>query len=224
MKQYLENGIRCVQGTDGSGFYGTDTVDEQLALQNLLHLTDEDFSKMREVEIEIQNHSDRYFDKKEKEFEKFLNGRTITQAMIEFQEEYKMENRDINFRINNDLESKKEFKELIKPLPTDKMPIIIAGGSFNSVDRDSIVSKKILNNLKKIIKKLDDKKVFFVIGHKMDAYEKAICDLIKQFNKKIEVYAIVPKLIKEEVKDRLINQNSLTGIRISTESEELRNI
>ena len=38
LKQYLKNGVKCVQGTDGCGFYGTDTMDEQLALYNLLGL------------------------------------------------------------------------------------------------------------------------------------------------------------------------------------------
>ena len=52
IKKYLENDIKCVQGTDGCGAYGTDTVDEQLALQNLLGLSNEDFLKMRKVEDE----------------------------------------------------------------------------------------------------------------------------------------------------------------------------
>ena len=41
LKRYLENDIKCVQGTDGFGFYGTDTIDEQLAMQNLLGLTND---------------------------------------------------------------------------------------------------------------------------------------------------------------------------------------
>ena len=50
IKTYLNAGIKCVQGTDGCGFYGIDTIDEQLALQNLLNLDDKDFKKMRKVE------------------------------------------------------------------------------------------------------------------------------------------------------------------------------
>lgn len=45
IKTYLKNNIKCVQGTDGCGMYGTDTIDEQLALQNLLGLNDNDFEK-----------------------------------------------------------------------------------------------------------------------------------------------------------------------------------
>ena len=53
IKKYLDNGIKCIQGTDGCGIYGTDTIDEQLALQNLLNLNSEDFKNMKEVEDEI---------------------------------------------------------------------------------------------------------------------------------------------------------------------------
>ena len=70
LKTYLKNGIRCVQGTDGCGSYGVDTIDEQLALYNLLNLTDEDFMKMRKVEDQIIEQSDIYFKKKQKEFRK----------------------------------------------------------------------------------------------------------------------------------------------------------
>ncbi|MDO5456142.1 MAG: adenosine deaminase, partial [Eubacteriales bacterium] len=38
LKQYLANGISCVQGTDGGALYGTDSVDEELALERMLDL------------------------------------------------------------------------------------------------------------------------------------------------------------------------------------------
>ena len=55
LKQYLAAGVRCVQGTDGCGFYGSDTIDEQLALHNLLGLNESDFAKARESLDEITN-------------------------------------------------------------------------------------------------------------------------------------------------------------------------
>ena len=66
LKTFLKNGVKCVQGTDGCGFYGSDTIDEQLALQNLLGLTEKEFSKMRETEKEIIEHSQKYFKEKSK--------------------------------------------------------------------------------------------------------------------------------------------------------------
>ncbi len=61
IKQYLSYGVNCVQGSDGCGFYGTDCMEEQMALTNLLNLTEEDLMKMRKVEDKIIKDSDKYF-------------------------------------------------------------------------------------------------------------------------------------------------------------------
>lgn len=103
IKKYLENDIKCVQGTDGCGFYGTNTVDEQLAIQNLLGLNDHDFLKMRKVEDEIMKHEDKYFKEKSKKFNEFLAGRSIREAILELEEKIEDENKNNNIplRINN---------------------------------------------------------------------------------------------------------------------------
>ena len=41
LKSYLRHGISCVMGTDGYGLYGTDSIDEQLALENFLKIMQE---------------------------------------------------------------------------------------------------------------------------------------------------------------------------------------
>ena len=107
IKKYLENDIKCVQGTDGCGFYGTNTVDEQLAIQNLLGLNDHDFLKMRKVEDEIMKHEDKYFKEKSKKFNEFLAGRSIREAILELEEKIEDENKNNNIplRINNKIES-----------------------------------------------------------------------------------------------------------------------
>lgn len=221
IKKYLENDIKCVQGTDGCGFYGTDTVDEQLAIQNLLGLSNEDFFKMRKVEDEIMKHEDEYFEDKSKKFNKFLAGRTIREAILELEEKIEEENKnnDIPLRINHDIESEKILKDKIKPLPTDKMPIIIAGGSFNAKHRETRVTEQGVQMLEELITKIDNQKAYFVIGHKVEGYEKAIIDISKKLNKKFEIYAIIPKKISKEVGERLLS-NEIKGIRISTECEE----
>lgn len=65
MKKYLASGVKCVQGTDGCGFYGIDTIDEQIALRNLLDIKDSDFAKMRNVEDEILERRKVYFEEKQ---------------------------------------------------------------------------------------------------------------------------------------------------------------
>lgn len=221
IKKFLENGIKCVQGTDGCGMYGSDTFDEQLALQNLLGLTNQDFEKMRAVEDEIISKNDKYFEEKSKKFEQFLNGRTIREAVLEAEEQYTKETEgQEELRITNNLETEKELKQKIKPLPTDKVPVIIAGGSFNTKGRETIASQEGLKVLKEFIKEIDSDKVYFVIGHKMQGYEKAVIDIAKELNKKVEIDAIVPKMVTEKVKNRLLNEN-VNGICISPETEEL---
>ena len=221
IKKFLENGIKCVQGTDGCGMYGSDTFDEQLALQNLLGLTNQDFEKMRAVEDEIISKNNTYFEEKSKKFEQFLNGRTIREAVLEAEEQYTKETEgQEELRITNNLETEKELKQKIKPLPTDKVPVIIAGGSFNTKGRETIASQEGLKVLKEFIKEIDSDKVYFVIGHKMQGYEKAVVDIAKELNKKVEIDAIVPKMVTEKVKNRLLNEN-VNGICISPETEEL---
>ena len=221
LKKYLDNGVKCVQGTDGCGFYGTDTIEEQLAMQNLLELKSEDFEKMRDVEDEIIKENKKYFVKKSKDFDKFLNGRTLRKAILQLEDEIINEdiNKNIRLRLNNKVDSSKKLKDIIKELPTDKTPIIVAGGSFNAQNVETITEDTGINSLRELIKKLDDKKVFFVIGHKLQGYEKAILELCEELNKKIEIYAIIPKMIEKNIADNILKSN-ITGIRISTESED----
>ena len=221
LKTYLKNNIKCVQGTDGCGFYGSDTIDEQLALQNLLNLNDKDFEAMRKVEEEIIQRNEKYFIEKSKKFQEFLNGRTIEEAIM--QEEQKNEeeskNKKMNLRLRIGLESEEVLKEKIAELPTDKMPIIIAGGSFNAQGRETVLTEEGKAILTELIKRVNNEKAYFVIGHKMQGYEKAIIDISKKLDKKFEIDAIIPKMITEEVEQNLKNEN-LNAIRISTENEE----
>ena len=222
LKQYLSNGIKCVQGTDGCGFYGSDTIDEQLALQNLIGLSEEDFSKMREVEDEIINHSKKYFKEKAKKFEKFLAGRSIREAILECEKENIEKSKDniIPMRLSNKLSSEEKLKGKIKKLPEDKVPVVIAGGSFNAKNRETVLDEKGKEVIRKLVENLDEKKVYFVVGHKINGYEKAVLDAAKELNKKFEINAIVPKEISAEEIDGILKEN-INGIRISTEREEM---
>ncbi len=223
LKQYLKNGIKCVQGTDGCGMYGTDTMDEQLALHNILGLNDSDFEKMRKVEDEIIIDRTNYFKEKSKRFEEFLAGRTIREALLKLEEDISKKNKDIkiSMRVRDTLDSETELKDKIRKLPDDKMPIIIAGGSFNAKNRETVLDDAGKKVIEKLVKNLNNEKVYFVVGHKMTGYEKAVMDYAKKLNKKFEVNAIVPKAVSEEVKNNLLNEEELDGVCISTESEEM---
>lgn len=222
LKQYIKNGVRCVQGTDGCGFYGSDTIEEQLALKNLLGLTDDDFTKMREVEEEIIENSKKYFNEKEFLFEKFLNGRSLRDAILELENNNIEESRKVkaDLRLNNNLEAEEVLKDKIKRLPENKVPIIIAGGSFNAKGRETFLTSEGKEILKRLMEKVSSEKAYFVIGHKMQGYEKAIVDISKEINKKFEIDAIIPKMVSKIEKDNLL-EKELNGVCVSTETEEL---
>ncbi len=221
IKRYLKEGIKCVQGTDGCGLYGTDTVDEQLALSNLLNVTEEEFESMRKVEDEILTFNDKYFKKKAKKFEKLVENSSIRDVILNLEEKYNKEAQNIELRLNYKLDSEEELKDKIKSLPVDKVPVIIAGGSFNSKGRVTKTNEDTMKVLKKLVEELDDKKVYFVVGHKMEGYEKAVIDLSKELNKQFEIDAIIPKKVSKEEKEQLLNEKNIAGVCVSTENEEL---
>ena len=66
LRQYLNGGVRCVQGTDGGALYGTDSIDEQLSLEKLLNLSHEELLTMRHCEDDVLLASlDGYYSKQE---------------------------------------------------------------------------------------------------------------------------------------------------------------
>ena len=132
----------------------------------------------------------------------------------------KSKNNVIEMRISNKLDSESKLKGKIKNLPEDKLPIIIAGGSFNAKDRETVLGENGKKAIKKLVANLDNEKVYFVVGHKVSGYEKAILDAAKELNKKFEVDAIIPKEVSAEEVNNLLKEN-INGIRISTEREEM---
>lgn len=214
LKTYLDNNISCVMGTDGCGLYGTDSIDEQLALMNFLKLCDNDFMKMKETENKIINRQIVNFDIKMTKFKESLNVRNVEQYYMD--ELFK----EINYAQNVRFAISKHptypaLKHKVKELPWDKYPIIIAGGSFssNSQVRISEADKKLLQSL---LEHLDPKEFFFVIGHKMSGHEKYIID----HNKGFDIYSIVPSLLSMKQIKKILAHN-IEGIRISTESQEM---
>lgn len=222
LRKYLENDIKCVQGTDGCGFYGIDTIDEQLALQNILGLKEEEFSKMREIEEEKICQSKEYFKEKSEKFEKFLNGRDLREVMLELEDKYTKENKyeNVQFRITDKVLSSEYLNDkIVNSLPLDKMPIVVAGGSFNARGIQTNVEESGKELLEKLIRNINPEKAYFVIGHTLKGYEAEVLKLCEKFNKKIDIYAIIPKMITKEVKERLIKAN-LKGVCISIESDD----
>lgn len=222
LKYYLQHGVQCAQGTDGFGFYGTDTLEEQIALHNLLGLDSEEFRRMKETEDRLLEENKENFKKKKKKFKKLQQERTLEETILELEESnFEASKKKKNqFKMSENLEAAEVLKDKIVKLPEDKIPVIIAGGSFNSNGRETVLSEEGKRILRNMLSKIDDKKAYFVVGHKMQGYEKAIVDISKELNKSFEINAIIPKKVSEDVKEKILKEN-INGVCISTEPEEL---
>ncbi|MEE0966657.1 MAG: adenosine deaminase [Bacilli bacterium] len=215
LKTYLKNDISCVMGTDGCGLYGTDSIDEQLALTNFLKISDEDFCAMKKTEDIIIERQKNNFINKSETFKKRLNNRTVLQYYSEELQKQIDDIHDVKFEIHKH-PTYPVFKDKITELPWDKYPIIIAGGSFNSSHVSSRVSESDKLILDALLNQLDPKKVFFVVGHKLLGHEKYIIEN----NKNFDIYCIIPSLMNQKQIKKL-SKAQIKGIRISTESQEM---
>lgn len=212
LKKYLNNGIKCVQGSDGCGLYGITPMEEQLSLENLVKLTDEDIKKMCAVEDEVISEANLAFESKQKNFNAFLNNRTIKEALDEEIIKNKNDSFNLNLIVQNKLDSNSVFKDQTKAIPLDKFPIVIAGGSFNTAFRKTRVKKENKVIIDKLLQGLDPNKCCFVIGNKLTGYEKYLVDN----NPGFEIYAIVPSLIAKDEYEAINKENIYTCISIET--------
>ncbi len=215
LKTYLENDIKCVMGTDGCGLYGTDNIDEQLAMMNLLKVSDIQFREMKKTEDEIIERSQQAFKIKSRHFNAQLKGRSIEQYYTEEFENATLENQ-VKFEINK-VPSYPIFKEKIKELPWDKFPIIIASASFTTDDKAIRMTDFDRRLIRSMLNRLDPDKVFFVIGHKLLAHERY---LLYNNKRNFDIYCIIPALMDKLQASRLSKAN-VTGIRLSIESQEM---
>lgn len=231
LKQYLKNGVNCVQGTDGCGFYGIDTIDEQLSLINLLGLKNSDLEKMCEVEKNVIEEQKRYFEEKQKKFYELLEldfdtpieevNKKMEEKILELEEKYEQENKNSNikWRVTDKVSSIEAMDKIIKSLPLDKLPIIIAGGSFNARGRHTNVEDWGYSLLENIVNKVDPEKCYFVIGHSIRGYEKAIIEICRNSHKNFEIYSIIPKLISKDVKQKILS-SGIDGVTIAIDNDE----
>ena len=212
IKKYLDNGIKCVVGSDGCGLYGITSLDEQLSVENLINLSDEEIQKITKTEDEVIKKAESIFKTRESAFNKYLNGRSIKEATEQTFKKNKKLIHKLSVSSISKLDSATVLDDKILPLPVEKFPIIIAGGSFNNAYRKTKVNSEGKNIIDHLLKSLDSSKVYFVVGNKMNGYEKYLVDK----NKNFDIFAIVPSLISEE--EYLAISKSNVKVCISIES------
>ncbi len=211
LKQYLRGGVFCVQGTDGGAIYGTDSIDEQLALERLLDLSYDDLCAMRRAEDDILAESLRVFAAKSARFasllqgervEAFLNARITAQAR---------EDAEATLSAGKP-ESAVVLKDRIRELPAGKAPVVLLGGSFNSSRHATRKKEPLVALLRALVERLDPEKTCFVIGSCLTGYEK---ELVRLAGERFEIFAVVPTLLTPAEAQRI--RQSGVGVRVSIE-------
>lgn len=215
LRQYLSAGLPCVQGTDGGALYGTNSIDEELALEKMLNLKPEDMVRMHASEQKVMTKGMEAFDKKSVQFTKKIKDKAIEdwlQRRIERQPSINKSLLDGDSRLN----STEVLSSLITPLPQNGIPVIICGGSFNNDTHATKMRKDEKKMLDLLMEKGNPENMFFVIGNTLTGYEKYIVD---HNNGKYHIHAIVPALISSEECERLLkNQIPVT---VSIEPAEM---
>ncbi|MBR3296103.1 MAG: adenosine deaminase [Clostridia bacterium] len=211
IKEYLRNGVYCVQGTDGGALYGTNTIEEELSLERLLGLTHEDLLKMRKAEEAVIKEAKTSFLKKEQLLKEKLHGKDLSKYYSEKQELPFTPEKEL-FDSEAKYASDTVFADRIRELPSDRIPVILVGGSFNNDTHRTVMKEQIKYMIEDLLEGLDPKKVFFVIGHRGEAYEKYLMDNNRG---RFEIYSFVPSMVSEQEKKKIDSFDSF--IRVSIE-------
>ncbi len=224
LHQYLRAGIHCVQGTDGGALYGTTPMHEQRSLEHLLDLTYEEQQFMKDSERVIIEASEENFGHKTLEFRSKVGERDFAAVLLEEMEQ-------ANARIGQETALAKtpeadtamELEDQIEELPEDRVPVIIAGGSFNTQGRITRMTKNGQHCIQKLADALDPKQVFFVLGHTLQGYERYLleCNELRRTQGKepFAVYCFAPARLGQQQLQRL--EKAEVRVRVSPMGESM---
>ena len=201
LRQYLAAGVGCVQGTDGGGLHGTDSIDEQLSLEKMLGLTDDELLAMRRCEDGVLKRALEDFERKSAALKR---GEAPVFPPIDHQ---------ISLIGPRAIPAAEALGAQIADLPADALPVVIAGGSFNQDGHPTRMTDSGRRAVDALLESGDPDGVFFVVGHALRGYEGY---LVRRAAGRFRVFAIVPSMITDAERRRL--QHSGVGVRVSIES------
>lgn len=211
LRQYLAAGVPCVQGTDGAAIYGTDSIDEQLALEKTLNLTREELLAMHRAENVVRSQGLDALDQKMRAFVQEAGSEDV-ESFYAAQIQAQQPPEETLLELPDTMDSAAVFSDLVEELPTDRVPVILMGGSFNNDRHVTRRQRDVCAQLDEILAKGDPRKLFFVIGHSLSGYEQY---LAKQNKGKFDLYAFVPAQVGAQEAETL--RQSGVRIRVSIE-------
>ena len=212
LKQYLKQGIRCVQGTDGAALYGTDAIEEELSLEKMLGLSDAELQLMKDAETAIIEESQKAYSDKKAAFTAMLGDRDLEEVLLEKMQTVKIAGKKIKGEIK--LDANTELKEQISEITWDRFPVVLLGGSFNTESRSTKISANATKQIDELMDLLNPDEVCFVIGHKLAGYEKY---LLEHNEKGFRIYSFVPAVITKSEADKI--KKADVKVRVSTEAQ-----
>ena len=212
LRQYLQAGVRCVQGTDGGALYGTNSIDEELSLEKLLGLSHEALCTMRHAEDEILKESRRVFQSKLEAFWAACPGGDTEQYYRKMLESAGPARTGL-WQASGKISAAEALKDQIAVLPENMFPVVVGGGSFNSSNHRTLLKPEDRELIDGILSTADPEKVFFVVGHTLSAQEGY---LVQQAGKRFSIFAIVPCSLTRAEKNKL--RDAGIGILVSIES------
>ncbi len=205
LKQYLAAGVRCVQGTDGGALYGTDSIDEQLALAKLLSLTEEDQKKMCASEGQVMAEGLAAFREKAARFPA-LSAPDAVEAHYS-ERIARAAAAQILPAGEKHFPSAEALHTLVEELPARGVPLVIVGGSFNNDRRRSTLRPDDRTLLDALIARCDPEKVFMVVGPHLLGQEKYLAERAAE---RFRVYCFVPSRITAREEKRILQ----SGLRV----------
>ena len=211
LRQYLSGGVACVQGTDGGALYGTDSIDEQLALERLLDLSYEEMCQMRKAEDRVLETGMEVFAEKLARFRELAADEDVGRYWQRRIDSQMTDAVDAQIAPQK-LDSATVLGEQIRELPKDKVPVILLGGSFNSNRHATRMKEPLRELLRELADRLDPREVCFVIGSRLTGYER---ELVQLAGERFEIFAIVPTQLTQSEAKRL--RESGVGVRVSIE-------
>lgn len=211
LRQYLAAGVPCVQGTDGGAVYGTDSIDEQLALEKTLNLSKEELIAMHHAEDAVRSRGLAALEEKMRIFVDEAGAGDV-EAFYAARVQAQQPTEEALLDLSDTTDSAAVFSDRIEELPSDRVPVILVGGSFNNDRHATRRRRDICALLDDVLAKGDPGKMFLVIGHSLSGYEQYLAE---RNQGKFDIYAFVPARIGPEEARSL--KHAGVRIRVSIE-------
>ena len=212
LREYLRAGISCVQGTDGSALYGTNSIDEELSLEKLLGLSFSELRAMRAAEDAILKESLRVFCEKQEAFRAAFHGGDIERFYaLALERAEKTSGALWSGTLKYD--AAQMLSDKLGELPEGLFPIVVAGGSFNNSSHRSKLTAQDKALIDELLSAADPERVCFVVGHSLSAQEGY---LVRRAAPRFQLAAIVPSALSRAELARL--KAAPLTIRIAIES------